>query len=268
MAMSAIYLFCLGSRGLVPPLEGTGIDVAKNLQLMQFFDVTAIVCEVSAEEFTGPSGEEKLQDLEWVAPRAVRHEQVIEEVMRYSPVLPARFGSLFSGVESLALLIERNLNAITTFLEYATGKHEWSVKGFLSKTKALEEIISEKMRAAGQDLSSLNPGMRYFKERQIRGQAEQELAGRVREMCDEVSEELIRYAASARRRKVIAQTKEEDVRLVVNWAFLLDRSVSDDFLNRVESVNALSNTKGVSFACSGPWPPYSFAPSLLMEPDA
>ncbi|MBI5251424.1 MAG: GvpL/GvpF family gas vesicle protein [Desulfomonile tiedjei] len=266
---NALYLFCLARGRLVPFLDGTGITGSEMLIMKDFSNVTAVVCEVPEDEFSGSSAETNLQDLGWVGLRAVRHEQVVEEVMRYSPVLPARFGSLFSSLENLASLVESNIAAINMFLDHVADKEEWSVKGSLSKTKALEEIFFNKLKGMSESFSSLSPGMRYFKERQIRAEAEKELAGWVKKACNTVSEELIGLCASSRQRKIISLSKEEsDKQTVVNWAFLLDHSLVGDFLKGVDSANARYNSKGLFFECSGPWPPYSFCPSLESESDA
>ena len=153
---SALYLFCLARGGLVPLLDGTGINGTEILQTKDFSNVTAVVCEVPEDEFAGSSGETRLQDLGWVGPRAVRHERVIEDVMQHSPVLPARFGSLFSSVDTLARLVDSNLATISQFLDDVANKEEWAVKGSLSKTKALEAIVSDKVNALSESLFLIN----------------------------------------------------------------------------------------------------------------
>lgn len=57
--------------------------------------VAAVVSHVAQAEFCGPAGEANLQDLAWLAPRACRHQAVLEQAMRQGPVWPARFGTLF-----------------------------------------------------------------------------------------------------------------------------------------------------------------------------
>lgn len=265
---SALYLFCLARKGLVPRLESKGINGDETLLMKDIADVTAIVCETPGEEYSGLEAERRLQDLEWVAPKAVRHERVIEEVMGYSPVLPAPFGSLFSSGESLVRLVEANLATISEFLDHVSDKVEWSVKSYLSKAKALEVIISGKSSAVSETLSSLTPGMRYFKERQIRAEADKELAGLVRTSCSLASEALIGCSVDFRQRKIVRLSKEEDgMQLIANWAFLIDSSATGEFLTRVEKANIRLNPGGLFYECSGPWPPYSFCPSLVKEPD-
>jgi hypothetical protein len=111
--------------------------------------------------------------------------------------------------------------------------------------------------------------MRYFKERQIRSDADKELAGRVRTACNAASEALIGCSVDSRQRKIVRLSKEENGKqLIANWAFLVDSSIAEDFLTRVEKANAQLSPGGLFFESSGPWPPYSFSPSLVMEPDA
>jgi len=263
---TALYLFCLARGGRVPTLAGTGISGHEILVTKDFFGVTAVVCEVAQDDFAGPSAETQLQDLGWVGPRAVRHEQVIEEVMGYSPVFPARFGALFYSAESLARLVELNLELINGFLDEVTDNEEWSVKGSVSKTKAVAEIFSDKLKSAAGGLSSLPPGIRYFKERQIRAEADKQLTSWVRKACNAVADELVAYSTKSRQRKVISLPKEEGEReAVVNWAFLVNSSRVREFVNLVNDANARRSAGGLFFECSGPWPPYSFCPSLRME---
>ena len=138
---NAIYLFCLARshHALLP--QGDGVSGNGPLVQENFRDVTAVVCSVPLEDFIGSSADERLQDLSWVGPRALRHEQVIEEVMQNSPVLPARFGTLFSSRESLLALVENNYAKIDQFLDHIKDKEEWAVKCVLSRADAMKSVL-------------------------------------------------------------------------------------------------------------------------------
>ncbi|AFM27552.1 GvpL/GvpF family gas vesicle protein [Desulfomonile tiedjei] len=264
---NVLYLFCLARTGLVDHIEGTGITGTEDLILKNFSGVTAVTCEVPEDDFSGESAEIKLQDLAWVGPRAVRHDRIIEEIMQYSPVFPAPFGSLFSSEKRLGTLIESNIDAIREFLDHTADKQEWSVKGLVCKSKAVDEIFTGKLKILSETLSSSPAGMRYFKERQMRSEAEKELSGKVKAACTVVGEKLLACSNNFRQRKNISFGKAEgDKQLVVNWAFLVDHSRISYFLDQVEHANSNYQAGGLAFECSGPWPPYSFCPSLHMEP--
>jgi len=97
-----IYLFCLTPAVPRPEFAGTGIDGEHPLFVEVIGDVAAVLAEVNIEDFVGPESQEKMEDLKWVAPRALCHEEVILTVMEQCPVLPVRFGTVFSSMEALA----------------------------------------------------------------------------------------------------------------------------------------------------------------------
>jgi len=117
-------------------VEGTGVDGALSLWVIRTStDLCAIVSEVSLEDFCGAAAELRMQDLVWVAPRAVRHEEVVEKVRCQSPVLPVRFGTLFSTPESLEEFLGLHHQTISQFLDRVADLDEWSVKAFSTESK-------------------------------------------------------------------------------------------------------------------------------------
>jgi hypothetical protein len=57
----------------------------------------------------------------------------------------------------------------------------------------------------------------------------------------------------------------EAMEMVLNWAFWTAREDADDFRARVDRANEQNDRQGLLLQLSGPWPPYSFLPSLDME---
>jgi Gas vesicle synthesis protein GvpL/GvpF len=133
----ALYLFCFARSDAVREVPKPAADIPSFLAILRYSpELCAVTGEVRREEFAGPEAELNLQQLSWVGPRALRHEAVIEEVMASSPVLPARFGTLFSSAEALAEFAGQHREKITQFLDRVAGHGEWSVKGvFASKLR-------------------------------------------------------------------------------------------------------------------------------------
>ncbi|MFH0765048.1 MAG: GvpL/GvpF family gas vesicle protein, partial [Calditrichota bacterium] len=228
--------------------------------------ISAVLSEIPWEEFCGPSAESNLQDLSWVGLRACRHEWVIEQVMHKAPVLPAQFGTIFSSMDSLNRLLERNSAAIEQFLDYVANKEEWSVKVLLDKAKAREERLSAAFSRESGRLSAMQPGQRYFQEQRIRVDIEKELNNWLKEVCARIAGDLNLCASDYYERKLHSrEVNGKTGEFIINWAFLVPRSSIRTFKEQVDRMNADYLSDGLAFELSGPWPPYSFSPAVKNE---
>jgi hypothetical protein len=259
-----VYVYCFARSDLAPSIEGKGVDGQHPVFLHAFQDIAAAASMISLEEFCGPSAESRMQDLSWVGPRACRHEEVVEEVMRYSPVMPARFGTIFSSLERLDEALRKHRDAMSRFLGWVADKDEWGVRALLDRAKAKMELFSAAVVVHEERLSLFPPGTRYFEEQRIRTGAEKELAAWLKAVCRKVGDDLTSRASQCRERKVACRDGTA-AETVVNWAFLVPRNVAGDFRARVDRANEEHHGRGLVFEATGPWPPYSFCPCLEEE---
>jgi hypothetical protein len=261
-----IYVFCFARAHGIPALKIAGLDDRFPVWKWEFKDVMAAVSKISVEDFTGPAAEARLQDLSWVGPRACRHQEAVEQVMRYSPVLPTRFGTIFTSLKSLEKLLEMHHGIICRFLDRVADKDEWSVKGLMDRAKAKERALDLIFTREEGRLSSLSPGMRYFQEQRIRSDAGKEIHGWLKETRKKITDDLGRYAMDFCELKVYSRGATGiDTDIVLNWAFLVSQKTKEDFRARIEQTNADNAQQGLFLQLSGPWPPYSFCPSFEME---
>jgi len=261
-----IYLFCFASAHGIPALKIAGIDDRFPVWQRRFKDVTAVVSKISVEDFTGPAAESRLNDLAWVGPRACRHQEVVEQVMRYSPVLPARFGTIFTSFKSLGKVLEIHYDTISQFLNRVADKDEWSVKGLIDRAKAKKRVLDLIFAREAGRLSSLSPGMRYFQEQRIRSNADKEIHDWIKEIRKKIADDLNSYTMDFCELKVYSRGATGiDMDIVLNWAFLVSQKTTEDFRARIEQTNADNEQQGLVLQLSGPWPPYSFCPSFEME---
>lgn len=262
----AIYLFCFARS--VPDQVMAGADGIDHhpLFLHRFADLAAILSKVPREDFCGPEASARMQDLNWIGPRVCRHEKAVEQAMRYSPVFPARFGTLFSSLDSLDKLAETHQQTISRFLDRVADQEEWAIKGLLDREKAKEKFISLSLSGKSGHLDSLPPGMRYLQQQRIRAGAEQELNSWVKKICAGIEDDLSHYASEVCKRKVFCLEAAGAEDIFLNWAFLVPRKAREDFRARIDRENADRLDGGLAFELSGPWPPYSFTPSLEPGP--
>jgi hypothetical protein len=267
-----VYLYCFARGSVADRIASPGVDDSESAPAPQpgpepqrravtaltVRDLAAIVSPVRLEVFRGPTGDGHLRDRAWLVPRARQHEQVVEEVMRLSPVLPARFGSVLSSAAVLEDVTARHAAQIRLFLERVAGREEWSAKAFLDVTRAEAGLL------AAQDTSSRSPGRRYIEAQQRRAQARRELKNYSRRVAEEIEQALTPITAEMCRLRVPSlETPDQAGRMILHCALLLPKTRVLQWRAKIRALEARYVTQGVSLAVSGPWPPYSFCPTVL-----
>jgi hypothetical protein len=264
---ACFYLFCLARASLLPPLKGPGLE-GSPLGVASLEDLAAVYCLVPQEEFSGADSERRLQDLAWMGPRVCRHQEVVEAVMRHSPVLPARFGTLFSSREKLDQVLRVHHDTVRQFLDRVIHQEEWGVKGLLDRPRALEARLAELLGREADRLADLAPGRRYFEEQRLKAQAEKELYRWLREVGAHLAAELQDYALNQRQRRLPGRGGNgSGQEVILNWAFMVPTAAVGGFKSQIEAANRRHGPDGLTFKCTGPWPPYSFSPALNLEAD-
>ena len=260
----AYYLYCLTPSGRHIQASATGVDGRHATQLRVYGESCAAYCEVDLDEFVGERAEAQLQDLAWLGPRVFRHEVVIEQIMKQAPVLPARFATLFSSLDSLDQFVLEHRKGIAGFFTELGGQQEWAVKGLLDRANALEKLSHP---AAEEPASTL--GGRYLQERRIKAQVEREFSQRLKMFCQHVAADLAAQAGTFRERKVVESVAEgKEAEVVLNWAFLIPQAAIEAFKASLNRFNDDDAFPGLVLTLSGPWPPYSFVPDLPSGADA
>ncbi|MBU1162480.1 MAG: GvpL/GvpF family gas vesicle protein [Proteobacteria bacterium] len=263
-ADQGIYLFGFARSVPILSIQGTGVDGRTPLFLHRFSDITAVISSIVLDQFCGPSAESRMQDIAWVGPHAFRHEAVVEEAMRLSPVLPARFGTIFSSLKSLENLLKIHHNKILRFLDHVADKEEWSVKGYIDSKKTKKKLYDQALAGETEGLAALSPGVRYFQTKRIRNKMDKQLNSRLKEVVKGIGEALNTNASDFYQRKLLSRDATGKD-MIMNWAYLIPRDSVPDFCVQVDRMNANHHHEGLSLELSGPWPPYSFCPSLEME---
>jgi hypothetical protein len=163
------------------------------------------------------------------------HEQVVEDLMHGSTILPMRFGSMVAGRKALAGLLNERREEFTASLERLRGAVELSVRAELP-------VAANPDRSAGPAWRS-QPGTAYLLERARSQRRGEDAAQRIH-------------------RPLAALAKTSAPKLGVSGpgtfkaAYLVDEESVEAFGERVGKLN--TTLAGTKVSCTGPWPPYSF----------
>ena len=263
MEARGIYLYCLKRPGAAKELRSAAED-GLTVNTLEVRDVAAVFRHVPLDEFQGESAEARFREPSWVIQRAINHERIVEEAMETSPVLPVRFGSVFSSVRALAEYLERGHDTISEFLSYVADKEEWAVTGrvnirhvegwLLASDPALQELKGSIPKS---------PGARYIYQKRL----DLLLAAKRKVWCSAVAgealEELKTCAADSHALGLPASEASTEGRMTMfRGAFLVPREHLGEFRRRVGDVVEKHRAEDLSLETTGAWPPYNFCPSI------
>lgn len=262
---AGLYLFCVAPSS-DPVLDclrgGEGIAPGTALEAVRHEDLLAVACAVPLEEWTGPGSEDRLRDLGWLGPRALRHEAVIESVQAQAPVLPLRFGCLFSSDAEVRRWLAAHGARIAAFLsEIAARAEEWTLKGWLDAEHATAARLASDERWKALPVA---PGARYLREQKLRQEIERTVRSWARGLGEQGVQELSALGTEARALRLPGSPSPSgrNEEAVFNYALLVPRSAVAEFKDRVETLHRAMSEQGVSLDLTGPWPLYSFCPQL------
>lgn len=255
-----LYVFCLARESGAEAASGHGLAERSALRVHVHGDIAAICCEVPLHEWTGEAGEAHLKDLSWLGPRALRHEEVIELMMRASPVLPLRFGCLFSSVERLEEMLRREHSRISAFIEKVAREEEWSLQGLLDLKTCEEAAFAADPRVAKLPASG---GTRYLMEQKLRKDAARSARSWIQEAETMISAALEGLVLDRRILKPTPRVSESPaLEGVFRWAILVPRGAEAELSRRLEPLAEKLVAQGLHVSARGPWPAYNFAPNL------
>jgi hypothetical protein len=258
-----IYLFCLTPAVPRPEIAGTGIDGEHPLFVEIIGDVATVLAEVHLEDFTGPEAQQKMEDLAWIGPRALHHEEVVLSAMEQGPVLPVRFGTVFSSLAAAAEPLRQRQDVLMKFFQDTIDKKEWTLKGYVDRPQARARMTAARLAAEKEQLAGLSPGKRYFSEQKIKGAVDKDVAIWLKEM----ERDILRVAREAsvgfsecrlHSRDVTGRNEE----MFFHGALLVPDGSATNLQGITNEWNTRHEVQGLQIELSGPWPPYHFAPAL------
>jgi hypothetical protein len=259
-----LYVFCLARASAAEMAQGPGLTADTPLLVRRHGELAAICCEVPLHEWTGAEGEAHLKDLGWLGPRALRHEEVIQQVLRASPVLPLRFGCLFSSAERLEEVLRREGTRISAFIEKAEHEEEWALQGRVELAACEEAMFAADPRAAKLPASA---GARYLMEQKLRKDAARAARQWLQETEAEIARALEGLVISRRSLRPPSRGAESaSLEGAFQWALLVPRGSEAELARRLEPLAGPLAARGLHLSALGPWPIYNFVPSFAEAP--
>lgn len=226
--------------------------------------IMAVASAVSLAAFASEALQTHMEDPQWLAEKACRHEAVVEALMASGPVLPMRFGTVFRSLEAVRRMLREYMPRFQHALEFVRGKEEWGVKG-VADLGALRAAVlrgDPALVALSSEASTKRAGEAFFLRRKMEEGASAKAQDREEWLAREAVETIQRAVVELVEHPPLLQETKRGERIVLNLACLVRGGEVEAFLTAVERWNRGHAEEGVRLIASGPWPPYHFVPRL------
>ena len=257
----ALYLYGVAPPGTSLPVSVRGVDAAFPVFVLEHAGLAAIVSDVTLAEFGPEPLKENLNRFEWLEACARAHEQVLDRVLEFGAVLPARLATVYEDEQNVRRLLEREGGTFAAELARLRGKREWGVKGSIAEDRlhaSLEDSDDELrgLRTAG---APKTEGAAYMAHKRYELLMKLRAAEAKTRCAETTHAALARHAEEARlnppRRTALAETHGDPV---LNAVYLVTRGEEEAFLAAAERLREDQQALGLRLDLTGPWPPYNF----------
>lgn len=253
------YVYGVVRTGLDTSSAPAGIGGAV-VALVSVGELAALTSSLDAAEFAPALVEEKLGDLEWLAPLAEAHDSVLSWAGTPGPVVPFHMWALFTDSNTVRGMIGQRAAELSSVLAQLDGADEFGLRVYVDAV-ALESAAasgSAEIAELESATAAAGPGQRYLLERKL----ERARRDAAREMAAASADRV--YAALAQQsvdsvRDEIPSSGAEEASAVLSAAFLVRRDSMAAFRAALTELVRRLEPQGFRFAFTGPWPAYHFA---------
>lgn len=253
-------IYCYGVTK-TKPSQSNFDDSEVKLYPVYFQGTYAMVSKVPFDEFSEENLKKNLANMEWIEKRARQHESIIEEIMKFTTVLPFKFGTIFQSEENVEKLLRERGAEYKRVIADLEGKEEWGLKIYcdIEQFKAALQQQDEKIQEKEREIASSSKGKAYFLKKKKDELVKAAVSEKISEYTKDCFERLKRLSLQAKVNKILPKAvteKEQD--MVLNAAFLINKKRIKELERILSYIRTMYSQKGLEFDWTGPWPAYNF----------
>ena len=244
-----------------PSATVAGVEPGEPVSLLEHAGLAAITSRVSLAEFGEEPLRENLEDVAWLEAKARAHEEVLEDAISRTTVVPFRLCTIYLGEPQVREMLEREQGSFRDALQRLAGRTEWGVK-VIAEPGALEA----KPPGAGLADERLSPsrGAAYMARRGAESRAREEADELAAEWAEAVHERLAGVAAEALRNPISdPAVSGAEGEMLLNGVYLVEDAAGERFREVVAGLEREHAEDGLSIELTGPWPAYNFVKSSI-----
>jgi hypothetical protein len=259
MSAPLSYVFCLVRSARCPSLRGIsdGMPGGSDLRVVDAGgDLWAIVQSVPESQYGEAALARGLQNLDWVGPRAIAHEHVIESFLTSLALLPMQLFTLFTSDARVVEHVGSDRTRIARILERVEKKVEWGLRLTYADPKGPHRT-AQRAKTSSKDLSGPRAGTEFLARKRDTLDVNRTRLAEARKKADRVYKAMSRKAAASQRRTSLERAAPGS-RLLLDAAFLVSAAKSGTFKSAIRQHARDLRAAGVEVSLTGPWPAYNF----------
>lgn len=236
--MKGKYLYCITKEIEPTRLNIAGIEGAP----VHTVEWQNLSCVVSDTDFN---------DKELDKDSALAHEKVLEDAMKYSPIVPIAFGHVAKSEDEIrSKLLEAHCSKLEEYLTYLQGKIELSLKAFWFDLSPVLRGIAEN----SDEIQRMKAKGKLTRDDQMRaGEIAAKLLGKKREeMEDNIADFFKDITIEYKKSNLFGE------QMITNLAFLINERDLKTFDKKMNQYEEKLGDNNVKLKYTGPVPPYNF----------
>jgi len=222
-------------------------------------ELVAYLSDVPEAEFGEAPLNRNLSDMDWLAPRAVRHQEVNAALAAtIDPLAPLSFGTVFRDRVGVQRMLRDRAAEVGLRLDALRGKAEWIAVVRREEPRALAALESQSrdLRALRDEIGAAAPGRAYLLARQLGDTQRQELRAADAEAVSAVVAALEATGASLFREPLV---EDAGGGMIARYTILAGRAAGPTLERTRAGVTTNWDERGYTLELTGPWPAYRFA---------
>jgi hypothetical protein len=248
----ATYVYCVVKSARKPPVSRVpaGLPRAGAARTIKGpWQTWLIVADVPLDAYSASAIDPQLNDLDWVAERAVRHELVVEHFARRFDVVPMKLFTMFHSDARARADLDRRTD-LRAILKKIGGCAEWTAR--LTRVPASAGAAGPDARARTPRAARTGTGF-LLRKKSDRDRSRARSAALRR-----VAAATYRALSGAARDGVRKEAAVGGTNLLLDATFLVARSRQKRFLAAAKIAARAAERAGCALSVSGPWPAYHF----------
>ncbi len=256
--MSLVYVYAIARADCAAPGGLRGLDDGA-VRVVRDGELGAFVSDVPESEFGEAPLNAHLADMEWLTPRAVRHQEVNASLAAAcDPLVPLAFGAVFRDAAGVTRMLRERATDIGPRFDALRGKAEWIavVRRDKGKAAAWVELGSDAVRGLRAEVAAAPTGRGYLVAKRLDEAQRQELRATDANAIAAAVEALGHGGTRLYREPLLEGAGGG---MLVRFSVLAGRDAGPALERIGTAFGRTWAARGYALELSGPWPAYRFS---------